>query len=341
MAEKSAPVRLRWWRTVWRPVWRLVRRHAVPHLTLGYAVLAATFVAYLVVYTSRLQHLPTTFDYLSLLNTSLPLIFVAIGQSLVVLTGGIDLSVGGIVSLGVAIVAATSGASLPVTVGWLVAVLVVSAACGAVNGVIIAKGRIAPILATLATLSVYGGLALKVLPVPGGSIAPEVRAVLTNPDLPTGAIWLALAVAGWLVLRRTRFGMRVFAIGSDETSARAVGIPAAGVKVGVYALAGLCSGLAAVFYVSTTTSGDPNAGDSYILTSIAAVVVGGIAFTGGRGSALGAIAGALALTLVIDVLFFAGIDPLYQSLFQGLFLVLAVLLGGSAVVIRRLRKGPS
>jgi ribose transport system permease protein len=304
---------------------------------LGYAVLAATVVAYLTVYTTRLGHLPTSFDYLSLLNTSLPLIFVAIGQSLVVLTGGIDLSVGGIVSLGVAITAATSDASLPATVGWLVVVLAATTACGAVNGLIIARGRIAPILTTLATLSVYSGLALKVLPVPGGSVAPGVRAVLTNPDLPTGLIWLGLAVAGWLVLRRTRFGMRIYAVGSDETSARAVGVPAARVKVGVYALSGLCSGLAAVFYVSTTTAGDPNAGAPYILTSIAAVVVGGVAFSGGRGSALGAVAGALALTLVIDVLFFAGIDPLYQSLFQGLFLVVAVLLGSVALLIRRLR----
>jgi ribose transport system permease protein len=304
---------------------------------LGYAVLAATVTAYLTVYTTSLGHLPTSFDYLSLLNTSLPLIFVAIGQSLVVLTGGIDLSVGGIVSLGVAITAATSDASLPVTVGWLVVVLATGTACGAVNGLIIAKGRIAPILTTLATLSVYTGLALKVLPVPGGSVAPGVRAVLTNPDLPTGLIWLGLAVAGWLVLRRTRFGMRIYAVGSDETSARAVGVPAARVKVGVYALSGLCSGLAAVFYVSTTTAGDPNAGAPYILTSIAAVVVGGVAFSGGRGSALGAVAGALALTLVIDVLFFAGIDPLYQSLFQGLFLVVAVLLGSVALLIRRLR----
>lgn len=317
---------------------RALRSHALPQLTLGYIVLLATYLAYLTAYVARLGHLPTPFDYLSLLNTSLPLVFVAIGQSLVVLTGGIDLSVGGIVSLGVAIVAATSGASLPTTMGWLVVVLVVGTACGAVNGIIVAKGRIAPILATLATLSVYSGLALKVLPVPGGSVATEVRNVLTNPDLPTGLLWLGLAVGGWLVLRRTRFGMRVFAIGSDETAARAVGVPAGCVKVAVYALSGLCSGLAAVFYVSTTTSGDPNAGNPYILTSIAAVVVGGIAFRGGRGSALGAIAGAFALTLGVDVLFFAGVDPLYQSLFQGLFLVVAVLLGGAAVLLRRFRK---
>jgi ribose transport system permease protein len=318
---------------------RASRGHGNSQAALGYAVLTATAGAYFIVYATNLHHLPTSFDYLSLLNTSLPLIFAAIGQSLVVLTGGIDLSVGGIVSLCVAVTATKVNDGSPATLGWLIVVLLLGATCGAVNGAIVAKGRIAPILTTLATLSVYSGFALKVLPVPGGSVSPGVRAALTNPNAPTGLIWLAMAVGGWLVLRRTRFGMRIYAIGSDETSARAVGVPAAAVKIGVYALSGLCSGLAAIFYVATTTAGDPNAGSSFILTSIAAVVVGGIAFTGGRGSALGAMAGAIALTLVIDVLFFAGIDPLYQSLFQGLFLVVAVLLGSGTAIIGRLRGG--
>ncbi|MEV0717792.1 ABC transporter permease [Asanoa sp. NPDC050611] len=307
-------------------------RETLRRVSLGYLVLAATAVAYLVVYTSRLGRFPTSFDYLSILNTTLPLVFVAIGQSLVVLTGGIDLSVGGVVSLCVAVTAAT--ASVP----WLVVVLALGTACGALNGLVVAYGRIAPILTTLATLSIFMGLALRVLPVPGGSIPPSVRLVLTNPGTPTGLGWLGLAVAGWLVLRRTRFGMRVYAVGSDESSARAVGVPAAAVKLKVYALSGFCSALAAVFYVSTTTAGDANAGTPFILTSIASVVVGGVAFTGGRGSALGAVAGAVALTLVIDILFFAGIDPLYQSLFQGLFLVVAVLLGTVAGLVARRRR---
>ena len=134
--------------------------------------------------------------------------------------------------------------------------------------------------------------------------------------------------------------MRVYAVGSDETSARAVGVPTArGEGRRVRAVRACAARWPAVFYVSTTTAGDANAGDPFILTSIASVVVGGVAFTGGRGSALGAIAGAVALTLVIDVLFFAGIDPLYQSLFQGLFLVVAVLLGTAAALISRQRKG--
>jgi len=305
---------------------------------LGYAVLAATAIAYYAVYTTNLGHLPTSFDYLSILNTTLPLVFVAIGQSLVVITGGIDLSVGGVVSLCVAVTATTMDGTGAAPFGWLLVVLALGTAGGAVNGAIVAKARIAPILTTLATLSIFSGCALWVLPVPGGSISPTVRLLLTNPVLPTGLIWLGLAVAGWFVLRRTRFGMRMYAVGSDETSALAVGVPAARVKIGVYALSGLCGALAAVFYVSTTTAGDANAGGPFILTSIASVVVGGVAFSGGRGSALGAMAGAVALALVIDVLFFAGIDPLFQSLFQGLFLVVAVLLGTGAALIARVRR---
>ncbi|WP_063819259.1 ABC transporter permease [Herbidospora cretacea] len=299
---------------------------------LGYLVLAATAVAYFAVYTTSLGRPPGSFDYLAILNTTMPLVLVAVGQSLVVITGGIDLSVGGVVSVCVAVTAATGG-----TPGWILAVLALGAAAGLVNGVIVAFGRIAPILTTLATLSIYTGAALWILPVPGGSILPGVRAVLSNPGVPTGLAWLALVVAGWWVLRRTRFGMRVYAVGSDETAARAVGVPVERVKAGVYALSGLCSALAGVFYVSTTTAGDANAGAPFILTSIASVVVGGVAFSGGRGSAMGAVAGAVALTLVIDVLFFAGIDPLYQSLFQGLFLVVAVLLGTAAALLARRR----
>jgi ribose transport system permease protein len=244
-------------------------------------------------------------------------------------------------SLCIAITASTVDGPGVGAFGWVLAILALGAACGAVNGLIVARARIAPILTTLATLSVFSGLALRVLPVPGGSVSTQVRTVLTNPNQPTGLLWLALAVGCWLVLRRTRFGMRVFAVGSDERSAVAVGVPAAWVYVGVFTLSGLCSAMAAVFFVSTTTAGDANAGQPFILTSIAAVVVGGIAFSGGRGSALGAVAGAFALTLVIDVLFFAGIDPLYQSLFQGLFLVVAVLLGTATALVTRRRRAAS
>src|SRR4029079_1839132 len=131
----------------------------------------------------------------------------------------------------------------------------------------------------------------------------------------------------WLVLRRMTIGVRIFAIGNDESAARAHGIPVRRVKVIAFALSGLLAAAAGLFLSASTTGGDAAAGDVYILTSIAAVVLGGISFFGGRGSALGSIAGAFTLTILTNVLFFAGIDPIYPSLFQGLFLFLAVLMG--------------
>ena len=171
------------------------------------------------------------------------------------------------------------------------------------------------------------------LPQPGGAIPLEYTKVLANPNGPTGLIFVGVIVVFWLVFRRTRFGIGVYAIGNDEEAARAHGIPVRLVKIGAYVLGGTFAAAGGLFLAATTTAGDATSGDVFVLTSIAAVVLGGISFFGGRGSAIGTIAGAFVLTLLINVLFFASIDPLYQSFFQGLFLVVAVLLG---TLIRRL-----
>ena len=136
------------------------------------------------------------------------------------------------------------------------------------------------------------------------------------------------------MFRRTRFGVGVFAIGNDEEAARAHGTPVRRIKVGAYIVSGVFAACGGLFFAATTTAGDATSGDVFILTSIAAVVLGGISFFGGRGSAIGTVAGAFILTLLTNVLFFASIDPLYQSFFQGLFLIVAVLLG---TLVRRAR----
>ena len=139
------------------------------------------------------------------------------------------------------------------------------------------------------------------LPEPGGAIPPTYIGRARQPERARGACCSSVAVAlGWLVLRRTRFGVRMFAIGNDEQAARAHGVPVRRVKVGAYALSGLFAAAGGLFLSATTTAGDATAGDVFILTSIAAVVLGGISFFGGRGSALGAIAGAFVLTLLIE-----------------------------------------
>jgi ribose transport system permease protein len=179
-------------------------------------------------------------------------------------------------------------------------------------------------------------VAIKILPQPGGKIPEAYTNALANPNAPTALIYLALVLVLWFAFRRTSFGFSVYAVGNDEEAARASGIRVERTIVAAYVVSGAFAALAGLFVGATTTSGDATAGDVYVLTSIAAVVLGGVSFLGGRGSAVGAICGAFALTLVVDVLFFAHIDPLYQSFYQGLFLIVAVVLG---TVVGRLAQG--
>jgi ribose transport system permease protein len=305
-------------------------------LILSFATLAALMALYIGLFHGQLGTYPGSFEWTSIVNTAVPTVLVAVGQTIVVLTRGIDLSVGGVIDLSNSLAATHMHDSVLSMFGWSLAILALGAACGAVNGILVAYGRLQPILVTLATLAILQGLALKALPEPGGLIPPSYSNVLASPNGPWSLGFIFAIAVGWLVLRRSTIGVRIFAVGNDEDAARAHGIPVRRVKVVAYALSGLLAATAGLFLSASTTGGDAAAGDVYILTSIAAVVLGGISFFGGRGSALGSIAGAFVLTILTNVLFFAGIDPLYQSFFQGLFLFAAVLLG---TVLGRLLKG--
>jgi ribose transport system permease protein len=302
-------------------------------LILALIILAGMAGLYIGLFFRQLSRFPGTFEWTSVVNTSMPLVFAAVGQSIVVLTRGLDLSVGGMIDLTNGLVATHMHSSTGSMLAWSLIALAVGAGGGAINGVLVAYGRLQPILVTLATLSIYQGLAIKVLPQPGGAVPLEYTKILANPNGPTGLIFVAVIILFWLVFRRTRFGTGVYAIGNDEEAARAHGIPVRLVKIGAYVLGGMFAAAGGLFLAATTTSGDATSGDVFVLTSIAAVVLGGISFFGGRGSAIGTVAGAFVLTLLINVLFFASIDPLYQSFFQGLFLIVAVLLG---TLIRKL-----
>jgi ribose transport system permease protein len=296
-------------------------------LLLAETILALTLVAWLIFYYRQLGGLPTGFDWLTVLNTSMPLVFAAVGQSVVVLTRGLDLSIGGMISLSVSLAATHMGASTGDMLLWTLLILLVGAAGGLLNGLLVAYARLQPILVTLATLSIYQGLAIKVLPQPGGQIPEAYTNALTNPNEPTALIFIALVLGMWFVFRRTPFGVAIYALGNDEEAARANGIRVRRTKVAAYLVSGVFAAAAGLFLGATTTAGDATGGDVFVLTSIAAVVLGGVSFFGGRGSAVGSICGAFALTLVVNVLFFAHIDPLYQSFYQGLFLIVAVVLG--------------
>ncbi len=310
-----------------RPQAAASRRYLLRHtpLLLSYAVLAAMSLYY-IAYAARHGQL-TVFSVTSVFNNTMPLLIAAIGQTCVVLTGGIDLSVGSVISLTNSLAAVYMRDTPASMGGWSMLILLVGGAAGAVNGALVAVGRIQPILATLASLSVWAGVALFVLPQPGGAIPPSFTALLAGNIagvVPASAVTLAVLIVFWLAFRRTGLAVSLYALGNDERSARANGVPIVPTKVAAYVLSGLFAALAGLYLSAVTTSGDATTGSIYTLTSIAAVVLGGVSLFGGRGSAAGSMAGAFVLTLIVNVLFFANINPLLQEFFQGLVLVLAM-----------------
>lgn len=314
------------------------RRHALPQnapLVLSAIIFFATISLYVFLYHRELGKFPGTFDWTSLTNTALPLVFAAAAQTMVVLTRGIDLSVGGIMDVSNTLAAANMRPSVGSMLFWTCLILAIGALAGLLNGVLVAYARLPPILVTLATLAIFQGIAVRILESPGGRIPPRFTSTLTNTKRPTGLLLVGAIALLWWVFRRTQFGVGVFAVGNDEHAALANGLPVRRLKAMVYVVSGVLAAAAGLLVAATTTGGDANAGNIYTLTSIAAVVVGGISFMGGRGSAIGAIFGAFALTLVTSVLFFAHIDRLYTSFYQGLFLIAAVVLGSLAGKLSR------
>jgi ribose transport system permease protein len=307
-------------------------------LAVAVLLLVVMLVIYVVLYAVSLSGLPGSFEAASITDHAVPLSLAAVGQSLVILTRGIDLSVGGMMDLTNALAAMKLQGGLATEALWTVIILLIGAAGGLLNGLLVAFGRIQPILVTLGTLSIFQGLALWVLPSPGGHVAGGYTNLFLNPNAPTALIYVVALGLAWVAFRRSRLGVQIFAVGNDEQAARANSVPVARTKVIVYVLAGMLAAGAGIALATTTTGGDAIGGDVFTLSSIAAAVIGGVSLFGGRGSAVGAICGAFVLTVLVDVLFFANIDPLFQPFYQGLFLVVAVgasTLLGRALVRRR------
>ncbi|MGI9254348.1 MAG: ABC transporter permease [Thermomicrobiales bacterium] len=282
-------------------------------------------------------------------NSGLTLAVAGLGQTMVVLTGGIDLSVGPMVSLTNSVASAITPKDNPGAM-WKTAVIVlaIGALGGMINGALVAYGRLQPIIVTLATASVWSGIALYVRPQPGGFIPPQFSEMLSGTAfqkeplrLPFGLSWstplpkalfvvLAL-VALWMIFRQTRLATRIFAVGSSEGAAYMSGVDVARAKMLAYTLAGLAAGAAGLVTSAQTSTGNALAGNVLTLNSIAAVVLGGASLAGGAGTYLGTLAGAYVIALIPSVLFFFGVSPFYQQMFQGSILLVAVSLGALGV----------
>jgi len=266
-------------------------------------------------------------------NKGVLLAFVAMAQSLVVITAGIDLSVGMTFTL-TNCLASWIVVGDPLTTGLgVLGVLAVGALCGAINGAIVIFGRLQPIVTTIATGAIYFGVALLLRPFPGGSVNSDLADLLTGKVFdvfPASLIVLAVVVlVVWVPFSRSVTGRAAYAVGSSEVAAYMSGVPVRRAKFVAYTLAGLLASIGGLFLTFFTYTGEAAlaSGNTYTLFSIAAVVLGGVSLFGGRGSAIGAIFGALAFRTIGDLLFVFNFDPLWQPLFQGVVLMIAVSLG--------------
>ena len=278
-------------------------------------------------------------------NKGVLLAIVAMAQTLPVLTGGIDLSVGMVFVLANCLASHLVVGTPLQAAGGVVVVLAVGALCGAINGAIIVYGRLQPIITTLATGIVYYGLALGLRPVPGGDIHAGMADAITGtmPGAFLGGmpamlgVLVATVLLVWLPYRRSALGRAALAIGSSEAAAYMSGVAMGRTRIVTYTLAGLLAALGGLLLTCVTFSGEASSaiGGVYTLNSIAAVVIGGTVLSGGAGSAIGSIFGAFALRTIGDLLFVFDLEPLWQPLFQGVILLAAVSFG--AVRLLKLR----
>ena len=274
------------------------------------------------------------------LLTYLPLMLVAAGQTVVVLGGGIDLSVGAIVSLGNVVAVQAMGSNpgpsqvlLAVALGLLAGIL-----AGGLNGVCVAYLRFQPIVTTFATGFVFAGAALWVLPRPGGSVPSWlVNIYRIDPLRIPSLLWVAaVLLLVWSLVRSTRYGIYLFAVGGDPMSAFVSGVPVSLVKLISYCIAGFMSALAGLAFAMGTGTGDPLiGGQALMLASIVAVVIGGTRLKGGKGSLVGSLIGVVLLGLIQSIVSFMGISNWWQTLINALIIIVALASPGIVALVRR------
>lgn len=253
---------------------------------------------------------------------------LAVGMTFVILTGGIDLSVGAVMAL-----AGTMSAGLMVHFGlpgWigLLVGIAIGIGLGVFNGLLVAWGRMPAIIVTLATMGIARGIGLIYsggYPISGLPSWISWFGVGRIGIIPVPVIMTVIIYAlAWVLLQRTPFGRHVYAIGGNELAAKLSGVKTGRVKLAVYGISGLTSGLAAVILTGRLMSGQPNAGVGFELDAIAAVVLGGTAIAGGRGLILGTLIGAVLLGILSNGLNLMGINPYLQDIIRGFIILLAI-----------------
>jgi ribose transport system permease protein len=313
----------------WR---RLVRRH-------GWTVGVYLLLLVVVLYWRSVTVLPWgPFDVQSVCLDAMPLAFAACGQAIVIVSGGIDLSIGSLMSL-INVIAARwmMSMSFREALAAALALVLLGALAGALTGALIVFTKVADIIVTLAMLFVWAGAALAVLTIPGGGIPPRLG-TLVNVDtvwskwIPAALVILVVIVLViWIPIRTTRAGLALYAIGSNRSAAYLAGVNVTATRIAAYALSGTFAALGGIALTATSSLGDPNSGRIYTLNSVAAVVLGGVSLLGGVGGLAGPIAAAFVLTLIKTILIIKSVDQNWAQVIQGAIIVGVMMVGGLLV----------
>lgn len=310
-----------------------LRRYA--EIIVAYCVLAVV----LVLFAFNQADFFTVYGPQSIFNQVITLCVASLGQTVIILTSGIDLSVGNLIIFSNCVAATIympvtnmlGGSILLGGIATVAIVLLIGVLAGLFNGCMVVYGRLQPIVVTLATGSIFSGLARYVRPTPGGDVPREFARFFTGRVggvIPMSAIILALVIVCiWVPYRRSRSGQALYAIGGNEKAAFLNGIKIEKAKLTAYCVAGLCAAICGVLLTAQTRSGDPTAANNFTNNSIAAAVLGGASLMGGKGSYFGSIAGAMTLSLIVGLLIFWNISSYYQNLVQGIILILALSVG--------------
>ena len=300
------------------------------------------FLALLLVFTKLIQPSYGVAGVQGLAISVLPLALAAVGQAIVVISGGIDLSVGAVMAL-TSVVSAVlmNGQSEAVSVGVVLGVLVLGLVVGAINGGVVAITRVPDIVVTLAMSFVWAGCALLVLRTPGGASAQWLKDLVTgsfvNEWIPRGAVVLIVIVALiWIPIRRSRLGLSIYAIGSNRLAAFRSGVPVDRTRLVAYMLTGLFAALGGLALTASTGIATPVPGP-YTLLSVAAVVLGGVSLAGGRGGVFGPIVAVVILQLIRTDMTFLRVNTNLAVVLQGVILI-GVVMFGSLIQIRRSRQ---
>ena len=299
------------------------------------------FLAALLAFTKIIQPSYGVPGIQGLAISVLPLALAAVGQAIVVISGGIDLSIGSIMAL-TSVVSAVlmEGQSEEFGLVVVAAVLLLGLALGGVNGILVVVTRVPDIVVTLAMSFVWAGCALLVLKTPGGDSTDWLRQLVLGSlgvdFIPKAAVVLVVIVAViWIPLRRSRLGLSIYAIGSNRLAAFRSGVPVGRTRIAAYMFMGLFAALGGLSLTASTGIGTPVPGP-YTLMSVAAVVLGGVSLAGGRGGVFGPLVGVVILQLIRTDMTFLNFDPNLAVVSQGVILI-GVVMVGSLVQLRRSR----